>query len=105
MVNKRGCPSCGRPERRDRCCWPMPDSPPLFFDETEWDDNFDAEILADRLGGGVLYEEDLAKLLRVTPATVRQNAYRGKVPRMLPCEADRQTVRRWRAVDVAGLVR
>lgn len=75
------CPDCGKPETRERCCWPMPASPLSFFGPETWldDDEIDRSVVAGRLSASEFTTTELADLVGLCVTTVKRMSIDGRV--------------------------
>lgn len=101
------CPLCGHDEGRERCNWPMPDSPLEFFGPETWldDDQIDRENLALRLPAPEFDREQLAELLKMDARAVWIYVGRDALPRPDHYEDEAPRGRAvWKAEQLVGLV-
>lgn len=96
------CPLCGHDEQRERCSWPMPESPASFH----FDDELDRDVLASRLSAPDFTKETVADLLHIDPAAVWTYVKRGRLPAPDHYEktAEPQGRAVWKAEQLVGLV-
>ncbi len=94
------CPLCGEPEGRERCCWPMADSP-LSFGHSP--DRMDIEVWASRLPAYEFDAPGFAEQLGVCTSYFRQMRSRGLIgppSRTEPCAGGAKHF--WSARQVAA---